>query len=247
MIWRIPFTLAIIGAFIGLYVRLFLPESFEYMVYHAGHSQPKLTDTLNNSISYIIHYKFKTLYVFTLSCLGVATTFQVYIYGPSQAHIYHHVSDDQVMKSNIISLIVMLCSIVIFGKFSDKIQREKIILWASLSFFILSIPYFHVLSYGSYRDLLLIQSIISVPSGAYYATVPVLLTLMFPLNLRCTVLSFIYSIAASFSAGITPFISLLLLNQLNNAIAPVLLIFVLTIFVYILMGYRFFKRIRLTG
>ena len=234
-IWRLPFVLALLGSSIGLYIRLFIPESLEYVMYYADRPKPTFKGLFNQSVKYIAENKLKSLYVFALSCLGVTTTFQIYIYGPTQAHIYGNCSDHQIMVSNIISLIVLLCVFPIIGKLSDKVNREKIVIAASIGFLILSQPYFYLLSYGSYSALILIQCLISIPAAAYYATVPVMLAEMFPINLRCTVLSVLYSIAASLSAGLTPLLSLMLLNRTGSSIAPTLLVIVLVAFVFGMM------------
>jgi len=65
---------------------------------------------------------------------------------------------------------------------------------------------------------------------------------MFPLNLRCTVLSVLYSTAASLSAGLTPLLSLTLLDMTGSSIAPTLLVMVLVVFAFGVMWLRGLKR-----
>lgn len=163
--------------------------------------------------------------MFILSCLGVTTTFQIYIYGPMQAHLYGHFQDHQIILSNMLSLIVLLGVFPIVGKLSDKINREKIVIFASIGFLFLSKPFFYVLSQHDIYKLLLGQALIAIPAGAYYATVPVILSEMFPINLRCTVLSVLYSTAASLSAGLAPLISLLLVKNTGIPSSPSILVF----------------------
>lgn len=240
-IWRLPFILALLGSSIGLYIRLFIPESLEYVMYYANHPKPKFIGLLKQGSQYISENKLKCLYVFALSCLGVTTTFQIYIYAPIQAHLFKHFTDQQIIISNVVSLIVMLCVFPIIGRLSDRINREKIVIAASLGFWFLSQPYFYLLSHGNYSALILIQCLISIPAGAYYATVPVMLAEMFPLNLRCTVLSVLYSTAASLSAGLTPLLSLMLLNKTGSSTAPSLLVIVLVVFAFGVMWVRSLK------
>ena len=144
-IWRLPFILALLGSSIGLYIRLFIPESLEYVMYYANHPKPKLGGLFTQGRQYIAANKLKCLYVFTLSCLGVTTTFQIYIYAPIQAHLSGHFTDQQIIVSNIISLIVMLCVFPVIGRLSDRMNREKIVIAASLGFWFLSQPYFYLL------------------------------------------------------------------------------------------------------
>ncbi|HAT8890241.1 TPA: MFS transporter [Legionella pneumophila subsp. pneumophila] len=225
LIWRVPFVLALLGSSIGLYIRLCIPESMEYIMYYADRPKPKFKNLLSESINYIKDNKIQSVYVFVLSCLGVTTTFQIYIYGPMQAHLYGHFQDHEIILSNILSLIVLLAVFPLVGKLSDKINREKIVIFASLGFLILSQPFFYVLSHHDIFNLLLGQTLIAIPAGAYYATVPVILSEMFPIKLRCTVLSILYSTAASLSAGLAPLISLLLVKNTGFPSSPSLLVY----------------------
>ena len=236
IVWRMPFFLALLGSSIGLYIRLFIPESLEYIMYYSEHPKPKVTGLFKQSLQYIADNKLKSLYVFALSALGVSTTFQIYIYGPTQAHIYGHFTGHQIISSNIISLFVMLSVFPIIGRLSDMINRELIVVAAAFGFLALSRPYFEALSYGDYNNLILIQALISIPAAAYYATVPVILAEMFPLHLRCTVLSVLYSTTASLAAGLTPVLSLMLLRKTNNSTTPSLIVVILVVFTLIIMS-----------
>lgn len=137
------------------------------------------------------------------------------------------------MISNIISLLVLLCVFPIVGKLSDKINREKIVVTACIGFLILAQPFFYALSGGDFYQLILIQALIAIPAGTYYATVPVMLAEMFPIKLRCTVLSVLYSIAASLSAGLAPLLSLVLVKKTGVASSPSILIFALVICLFL--------------
>ncbi|QEY50929.1 MFS transporter [Legionella longbeachae] len=231
LIWRVPFVLALLGSSIGLYIRLCIPESMEYIMYYADRPKPKFKSLLSESVSYIKNNKIQSLYVFILSCLGVTTTFQIYIYGPMQAHLYGHFQDHEIILSNILSLIVLLAVFPLVGKLSDKINREKIVIFASIGFLVLSQPFFSVLSHHNISGLLLWQSLIAIPAGAYYATVPVMLSEMFPIKLRCTVLSILYSTAASLSAGLAPLLSLILVKKTNIVSSPSYMVFALVLVV----------------
>ena len=241
LLWRLPFILALLGASIGLYIRLFIPESLEYLIYYSEHPKPKFNNVLSDATQYIRLNKLKSLYVFLLSLLGVASTFQIYIYAPIQAHLAAHFTDQQIFISSIVSLIVLLCAFPIIGKLSDQINREKIVATASIGLLLLSHPYFYCLSHGDYKNLILMQCLISIPAGAYYATVPAMLAEMFPLNLRCTVLSILYSTAASLAAGLTPILSLLLFRHNQGSISPAILIAYLVISCLLVMWLRYKK------
>lgn len=227
LIWRIPFVLALLGSSIGLYIRLCIPESMEYIMYYADRPKPTSKNLLRESANYIRNNKIQSLYVFVLSCLGVTTTFQIYIYGPMQAHLYGNFQDHEIVTSNIISLLVLLSTFPLVGRLSDKVNREKIVIYASVGLLILSHLFFNSLSQNNFYEFVLGQALIAIPAGTYYATVPVMLAEMFPIKLRCTVLSVLYSTAASLSAGLAPLISFMLVQKTNTPTSPSILILIL--------------------
>lgn len=241
VIWRIPFILALLGSSIGLYIRMYLPESLEFVIYYSEQPKPSIKKILNESFQYCIENKFKTIYVFILSCLGVTTTFLFYIYGPTQAHIDGYFSNNQIILSNSIALFILLLIYPFAGRLTDKIGQNTMLFISLLGFSLLSYLFFSTASSGNYLQFLITQALISIPSGIYYATVPVMLTNMFPVNLRCTALSVIYSIAASLSAGLTPLLSLLLIQKIQTKTAPSLIVLILvciTTSLYLLSSIR---------
>ena len=120
---------------------------------------------------------------------------------------------------------LLVCPLV--GKLSAKIKREKIIIAATLGLWFLSQPYFYLLAHNHFGILLLCQCLISIATGAYFATIPVMILEAFPLHLRCTLVSTIYAMAASLSAGAVPSLSLKILKQHSHPVTPSVLIFCL--------------------
>lgn len=242
IIWRVPFILALLGSSIGLYIRLFLPESLEYIVYYAENPKPAMAKVFRQALRYCLNNKIKSIHVFILSCLGVTTTFLFYIYGPTQAHLYGNFTDNQILIANMMSLVVLMSVYPIAGRLADKVSPSKMVIVAALGFVFLAQLFFYCLSSKSYFHFVTLQCLISIPSGIYYAIVPVMLTNMFPINLRCTVLSVIYSVAASLSAGITPILSLYLLEKTRMPSAPGLLVVSLVSMMMISMVLRLWER-----
>ncbi|NBQ17634.1 MFS transporter [bacterium] len=242
LIWRIPFILALLGSSIGLYIRLFLPESLEYIVYYADHPKPEIGKLFRQALRYCFKNKIKSIHVFILSSLGVTTTFLFYIYGPTQAHLYGNFTDNQILMANMMSLMLLMSVYPLAGYLADKINPSKLVITAAFGFVSLAQLFFFTLSGKSYFNFFVLQCLISIPCGIYYAIVPVLLTNMFPINLRCTVLSAIYSVAASLSAGMTPILSLYLLQKTHNPSAPGMLVVSLVLLMLISMVLRVRER-----
>lgn len=232
LIWRIPFMMALIGSSVGLYVRLCMPESLEYVLYYSDHKKPKFKDLRQQSFQYIKHHKVKAALVIALSLLGVSTSFLIYIYGPIQAKLYNNMSYTQILISNLVAACVMLITYPIMGRLSDTYDRTKILRFSSFTLLLLAPYFFQALSSHSLQYLMIMQTCVSIPTAAFCAVIPVMLAEMFPLELRCTVLSTLYAIGAGFAAGFVPLIALYLVDQTKNPSSPSWIITCLVLFVW---------------
>lgn len=224
LFWRIPFGIGLIGTGIGLYIWNRIPESLDYIDFYAIHSKPDWSDLIQQSWKYLFHNKINAIFAFALISLGVTAITQIYIFGPIQAHLYQKLSDHQIYLSNTVSILVMLFVCLLTGKKCKPIKREKIIIAATLGLWFLSQPYFYLLAQGHFGLLILFQSLISIATGAYFAIIPVMVLEMFPLHLRCTLVSTIYAMAATLSAGIVPVLSIKILKQHPHPVTPTVLI-----------------------
>lgn len=232
LIWRIPFVIALVGSSVGLYVRLCMPESLEYVLYYSDHKKPNFTDLIQASFCYIKTQKVKSALAIALSLLGVSSSFLIYIYGPIQAKLYGQLSYTQILTSNLVAACVMLITYPIIGQLSDTCDRTKILHFSSFALLLLSPYFFQALSGHSLQNLMLMQAFVSIPTAAFCAVVPVMLAEMFPLKLRCTVLSTLYAISASFAAGLVPLFAFYLVHETHNPSAPSWIITCLILFVW---------------
>jgi MHS family proline/betaine transporter-like MFS transporter len=224
ILWRIPLMFALVGTVVGLYVRFHLPESKEYILHYADHKKPMFTDLLKQSFKYMISNRVKSICVFCLSGLGVSITCLIYIFPSMQIHVDNQFSIRQALVSTIISLTVMLCFLPYMGKLTDKMNRSNLIRYAAVMLLVMFYPFFYILHAGTFHMLVFMQACMAIPTAIFSATVPVFLTELFPLNLRCTLLSMIYSIAASLFGGLVPLASLYLIQYTNNPMAPLLIV-----------------------
>jgi len=232
LIWRVPFMIALIGSSVGLYVRLCMPESLEYVLYYSDHTKPKLTDLTQQSFQHIKTQKIKSVLAIALSLFGVSASFLIYIYGPVQANLYGNLSYAQILISNLVAACVMLITYPIIGRLSDTYDRTNILRFSSFALLLLAPYFFQALSGHSLQHLMLMQAFVSIPTAAFCAVVPVMLAEMFPLKLRCTVLSTLYAISASCAAGLVPLIAFYLVRETNNPSSPSWIITCLVLFVW---------------
>ncbi|MFI4918626.1 MAG: MFS transporter [Legionellales bacterium] len=225
-LWRLPFLLALGSTLIGFYIRSKMPESLAYVLYYANRAKPTTGDIYKQSLRFIKDYPFMFHYAFFSSFLSVATGFFFYLYIPLHAMQYAHIPRALIMTSNILSLVFVVLLIPIFGWISDKQDRLKMLTFASSGLLMLAYPFMHVINYGSAGSFILMQLVISIPCACYYSVATVLLTELFPLQIRCTALSIVFSIAASIASGLPPLLSDYLARTTKMPSSPSLIIMV---------------------
>ena len=215
--WRIIFIVSILGTSIGFWIRKSLPESLEYIFENADGSVQKKGDILRLAVRLIKTHRLRCFAIATIAWLGVAETATIFVYSPIHMTTINNLSQHQAIGINTISLFFLIPLIPIFGYFSDYYSKIKLLNLSSLAFSLLGIPYFIILSSGSYEQILIFKLLFCIPSACYYSIAPVLITESFPTRLRCTSLALIYQITLSLAAGITP-LALLYLAKHNNGI-----------------------------
>ncbi len=226
-LWRVPFLLAVLTTFIGVFIRYKMPESLAYIVYYAERAKPTTRVIYRQSMDFVKSNPFLFNYAFFASFLSVATGFFYYLYIPLHAIQYSHLSRSFIMMSTTLSLAFVTLLIPIFGWLSDKRDRLQMLATATFGLLILSYPFMHAVNYGNASYFVFMQLMISIPCACYYSVCSVLLTELFPLQIRCTALSFVFSIAASLASGLPPLLSDFLARKTQQPNSPCFIMIVL--------------------
>lgn len=232
-LWRIPFLFALITTIIGFYIRAKMPESLAYIIYYSNRKKPSTREIYKQSIDFVKKYPFMFYFAFFSVFLSVTTGFFFYLYIPLHAIQYAHIPHNLIMASNILSLLFVTGLIPVFGWISDKQDRLKMLIFASSGLLVMTYPFMHIINYGNVGYFIFMQLLISIPCACYYSVATVLLTELFPLQIRCTALSIVYSIAASLAAGLPPLLSDYLARKTLMPSSPSLIIILLSTIVLV--------------
>lgn len=230
-LWRVPFLLAIFTTIVGVYLRYNMPESLAYILYYADRKKPTTRSIYQQSLSFVKKYPFLFNYAFFSSFLSVATGFFFYLYIPLHAANYSHLSHTFIMTSTTLSLTLVTILIPIFGWLSDQHDRLSMLTFSSTGLLVMAYPFMHAINFGNATYFLLMQLLISIPCACYYSVSSVLLTELFPMQIRCTALSIIFSIAASLAAGVPPLLADYLARVTGFPGSPSLIIIIASIIV----------------
>ncbi len=206
--WRIPFIASSLLIALGLYVRLKISETPEFL---SAAKQQKFQESI--PISNIISHQKKSLLMASFSGIatfGIFYLMTVFVAGWSIQHLSFTEED---------FLIVQLYSIFFFAIFipisallADKYTPKLIMSLASLFIVLFGLflePLISIQDFG----VLLILSIGMALMGFTYGPLGTVLSNMFPVKIRYTGASLSFNLAGILGASFAPFIALWLANN----------------------------------
>ncbi|PHM79400.1 MFS transporter, partial [Acinetobacter nosocomialis] len=140
------------------------------------------------------------------------------------------VNKTQAFISGSISLLFYIAIVFLMGKYSDRIGRKKMLLWAGLSFIALTVPLFYLLSTASFVEMVIIQLVFCTLLAMNDGSLPAYLTEQFPIQVRYTGFAFSFNTANALLGGTVPFVATWLIQQTANTLAPSVLLVIVAIF-----------------
>lgn len=223
--WRLAFGLAFITTLFGVWIRRSIPESQEFISEHARSEQRSFSNIFFNTMGLLKRQWFESCVVFSLVLIGIATTVMMFVYAPIHLVTVNVFSSTQALFINSCSLAVVTVLIPVMGSLSDVYGRVRVIATAIIGLLLFVMPYFTCLTSGLFNQVLLFHCVMAVPCAAIFAVIPVFITEIFPLSLRCSIVNLIYSIAACLGGGITPIIALKLGERHDYSPSYILIVF----------------------
>jgi metabolite-proton symporter len=211
--WRVAFAASLLLVVIGLWIRLKVMETPEFLALKRNKREAKIpfvdmmsryrgTVMLGMGARYIDGVFFN---IFAVFAIGYLTQ-----------HVKMTRTD--ALLGVMISAIVMCFFIPLFGSLSDRIGRARVYKWGSLICGLSVLPAFWVIETYSTSTLMIWLAIL-VPFGIFYAMVygpeAALFAEMFDAKVRYTGISFVYQFSGIFASGLTPIIATALL-RLND-------------------------------
>ncbi|MEO8924513.1 MAG: MFS transporter [Caldimonas sp.] len=209
--WRVAFLISAAMVGVGLYIRLNLQETPEFAAIKAKNEQLRIPfmDMLRRypgnilkgmGARYIDGVFFNVFAVFAIGYL-VNTV---------------KITRTEALLGVMISALVMIVTIPMFGQLADRIGRAKVYMWGSLVTAISAFPAFWLMTHSG-GNVLLVWLAIVVPFGILYASIygpeAVLFCDLFDAKVRYTGISFVYQFSGIFASGITPIIATALLKS----------------------------------
>jgi MHS family shikimate/dehydroshikimate transporter-like MFS transporter len=209
--WRVAFLVSVVLVAVGLYIRLNIQETPEFEAIKAKNAALKMpfVDMIKRypgnvlkgmGARYIDGVFFNIFGVFVIGYL--ANTIKI--------------SRTDALLGVMVSALVMIFTIPVFGKLSDRYGRPKVYAIGSIVTALASYPAFWLMT-NSGGNVLLIWLAIVIPFGILYASVygpeAALFCDLFDARVRYSGISFVYQFSGIFASGITPIVATALLKS----------------------------------
>lgn len=210
--WRIGFFVGGLVAIAGFFLRARLSESpaFAEMEAHA-HKVPLAALFRDNA-------RAVWLGLF-ITGLGAATVPLLYLYMNSYLTDFLKYDPDQVATAVLIGIVLFSLPMPVAGLLSDFVGIKVPAFIAALLLAVAAIPAYVWMNQGV-SQLLPAMIVISLIAAFAWGVGPVLLTAIFPTDVRYTGVAFVYNIGFAIVGGLTPLTATFIIQQTGFMLAP---------------------------
>jgi len=209
--WRIPFLFGLLIGPVAYYLRSRVDETEEFQSLR-DRGTP-LQDAISGA-------KQRMLISLALVVLCTVVTYTM-LFMPSFAARQLGFSQAQSFLATLLTGLIQIVLVPIFGGLSDRHGRLPIMFAAASAVLVVSYPMFAWLVWSpTMATLLIVQGVIGALAAAYMGPLPALMSDMFPTRMRTTGLSVSYSFGVAIFGGFAPFINAWLVQTTGTKVAP---------------------------
>jgi MHS family proline/betaine transporter-like MFS transporter len=215
--WRIPFLIGLPLTIVGCFVRYKLAESKIF------DEAKKKNTILQSPIMHLLRFNLlilsKVALLFSFSTVSFYISF-VYIGGYLVS--VNKLSLQSVMLSTVISSIIFIMLIPLFGYISDKLNRKSLMFAGAVSLFLFYYPIFKFLLLNNYQGFLIGQILIAFFLAMLVGPMAAMTAEMFCTSTRYSGVSLGLNIGASLFGGTCPLVATYLVHLTRNEAIPAL-------------------------
>jgi MHS family proline/betaine transporter-like MFS transporter len=211
--WRLPFLVALPLGLVGLYIRLRLEETPEFLFVqrHGRVSTTPVSETLRTSARQVI-IGFGVV-------ATVSLTFNLFfVFLPNFVASTGRVPLSRALFGALLGLLLGAILAPVFGLLTDRVGRRRVVIAGVLALVLLTVPAFSLVTRGSTGQVLLGYAAIGVALGTLGLSTFV--AELFPTHLRYSGLSLTYGLGSTVFGGSTPLLGAFLVQRTGNTLLP---------------------------
>lgn len=218
--WRIPFWIALPMGMVGLYIRSKLEDS---PAFKEEQEKSEKRQQANESSSRLKEI-FTTHRRAFLVCLGLVVSFNVLVYVLTSymPSYFTGVTEFSANRANMLVLyacVLIVASINMFGRLSDRVGRRVLILSAAIAQLVLAYPVFLLFRMDNLFAQIAGVTILGVILACFAAQQAASLPALFPTNVRFSALSIAFNIGICIFCGTIPLIADAAFTGLNGKVS----------------------------
>lgn len=213
--WRIPFLAGLLLGIAGLWIRSGMTESQIFVEHQQQQKRERapIVEVLREQGRTVAH-------LFTVSLLFAAGFYVIFVWLPTYLSKIMEPPERQAELFNTIAMLVLMGCLPLAGALSDRFGRRRILAIGSLSFVVLSLPFFIGLHSGLWWAVLAIQIAFALMMSLVQGTIPATMIEMFETRIRYTGVALGYNIVFALFGGTAPLVCTWLLQSTGLHLAP---------------------------
>lgn len=223
--WRIPFLVALPLALIGLWIRLSIDDTPEFKAMKAAglnkHVASKDGVKKENRFAKAWRTSKKQIFILIMVAgVHAAFVFFAVSYMLNYLQTVIGVDANTALMTNTIAVVVGTFFTLLWGYFSDKIGRRTMLIIASITLAVISMPMLIIVGNGSLGAVLIGQLLLVACVPMLSAPLAALATELFPADVRSTSATIGTAVGSGLFGGTVPLISQSLVGSTGNPLSP---------------------------
>lgn len=205
--WRIPFLLSILLIAVGVYIRLRVTESPEFVKMRADKEVQSLP------VREVVTRQPGTVVLSILAKIAESGLFNIYyVVAITYVTVELDLPRGPVLTAVLIACFVECFTLPLFGHLSDRIGRRVLYVGGALFQLVLCVPFFLLVQTGQFWAYTLGMTLgLGVGHAMMYSTQGALFANLYPVNVRYTGLSLTQQVGATLGGGLSPLLGASLL------------------------------------
>lgn len=210
--WRIPFLLGVVVGFVGFLLRRRMP--FDQPAATAGFP----------IVTALREHRVQLLQVIGISLVNAIGFYLLFVYSIAWLKLAADVGARTALQINSASMMVLLGTILVMSRVSDRIGRKPILAGAAMGLLLFSWPLMALMATGRIPLVILGQFGFALLIGAYGAVNPIAICEIFPRGVRCSAVSTAYNVTVGIAGGTAPAVATWLIGVTGDPMVPALYI-----------------------